>query len=180
MPPADGHDTTGQVEPDAHGHGPVQVSLPGFKTELDDRVIASANLLGGRFAYNEDINAGNTLGIGTRSTCKIGPLMFIHNVGYIQNSVGDGTRSSAATSYLQPVIDRPNLDVMISTRVTRVFGSKDPLAIDSIEIATAEDGGLQILLEGICSSRLLRTPNDRFSQKRDCAKWRRIWYVWIR
>ncbi|KAF9012815.1 aryl-alcohol-oxidase from pleurotus Eryingii [Hymenopellis radicata] len=128
VPPADGHNTTGQVEPDVHGHGPVQVSLPGFKTELEDRVIATANLLGGRFAYNEDINAGNTLGIG-----------------YVQNSIGNGTRSSAATSYLQPAIDRPNLDVVISTRATRVFGSDDPLVIDSVEIATAEDGPRTII-----------------------------------
>lgn len=64
VPPSDGHDTTGQVDPSAHGFGPVQVSLAGFHAELDDRVINSSQLLGGRFSYNEDLNAGSFVGIG--------------------------------------------------------------------------------------------------------------------
>ncbi|KAF8872219.1 aryl-alcohol-oxidase from pleurotus Eryingii [Mucidula mucida] len=123
VPPADGHDTTYQVDPDVHGFGPVRTSVPGFKSDLEDRVVSSAKLLGGQFSYNRDINAGNPLGIG-----------------YVQSAVGNGTRSSAATAYLQPVLERPNLDVVILTRVTRVFGQKDPWHIDSVEIATAADG----------------------------------------
>lgn len=38
------------------------------------------------------------------------------------------------------MIERENLDVLVSTRVTRVFGSKDPLKINSVEIATTPDG----------------------------------------
>ncbi len=65
----------------------------------------------------------------------------------MQSAVGNGTRSSAATAYLQPVLERPNLDVVILTRVTRVFGQKDPWHIDSVEIATAADGEVYYLLD---------------------------------
>ncbi|KAF9042623.1 hypothetical protein BDZ89DRAFT_915721, partial [Hymenopellis radicata] len=100
--PTDDHDTSCQADPDAHGYGPVQVNLAGFKNELEDHVVSTAKLLGGRFAYNRDINAGNTLGVGT--------------ILYILIS----TRlTHTATAYLQPAMDRSNLDVVISTRVTR-------------------------------------------------------------
>ncbi|KAF9018255.1 aryl-alcohol-oxidase from pleurotus Eryingii [Hymenopellis radicata] len=121
--PADGHDGTGKIDPNNYGDGPVQVSLAGFKDELQDRVIGSTKLLGDRFEYTLDVNGGETLGIG-----------------YLSSSVGNGTRSSAATAYLQPVIERENLEVVVSTRVTRVFGSKDPLKINSVEISTTPDG----------------------------------------
>ncbi|PBK98776.1 alcohol oxidase [Armillaria gallica] len=88
VPPSDGHNTTGQVVPGVHGQdGPVQVSLPGHETELDQRVVDSAFILGGRFTYNEDFNAGKSVGLG-----------------YVQNAIGNGTRSSAATGYLLPAL----------------------------------------------------------------------------
>lgn len=64
VPPADGHNTTGEVDPTAYGNGPVQVSAPGFMTEIDHRVEESAKMLGGRFSYIEDLNKGTTLGFG--------------------------------------------------------------------------------------------------------------------
>lgn len=42
----------------------MQVSLPGHETELDQRVVDSAFILGGRFTYNEDFNAGKSVGLG--------------------------------------------------------------------------------------------------------------------
>jgi len=63
--PTDGHDTTGQFDPAAHGYGPVEVSLPGFPTELDSKVASSSKELGGRFGPTVDLNAGITLGFGT-------------------------------------------------------------------------------------------------------------------
>ena len=42
--------------------------------------------------------------------------------GYLQSTIGNGTRSSAATAYLNPsVLARPNLEVVLNTRVTRVL-----------------------------------------------------------
>lgn len=68
--PADGHNTTGQVTPSAHGNGPLEISVPGFPLALDDIVVNSSKELGGRFPYNQDLNAGETLGFSTL------PLLF--------------------------------------------------------------------------------------------------------
>ncbi|KAF8514943.1 aryl-alcohol oxidase-like protein [Hysterangium stoloniferum] len=106
VPPADGHDTTGETIPAAHGHGPIEVSVPGYPTELDSRVIQSSKQLGGRFAYNQDLNAGKCLGFSL-----------------MQSAVGKGKRSSAATAYLEPALERPNLDILQTTHVTRLIQS---------------------------------------------------------
>ncbi|KAK0494793.1 aryl-alcohol-oxidase from pleurotus Eryingii [Armillaria luteobubalina] len=101
--PADGHDTTCREDPSVHGNGPVQVSVGGFPTELDERVIDTSKKLGGRFPYTMDLNAGHFVG-----------------VSYMQSSVGGGQRSSAATAYLNPCQERDNLDILINTRVTKL------------------------------------------------------------
>lgn len=63
--PADGHNTTGQYNPTVHGFDGVNaVSLSGFPTPIDDRVIDATRELGGDFKFNEDMNSGNPLGIG--------------------------------------------------------------------------------------------------------------------
>ncbi|KAH8079085.1 aryl-alcohol-oxidase from pleurotus Eryingii [Cristinia sonorae] len=106
VPPADGRDVTGLVNPSAHGNGPVEVSVPGFPLPIDDIVLNSAKQLGGRFNFNQDFNGGNIIGIG-----------------YMQSAIGEGERSSGATAYLNPVFDRSNLDVLINTRVTKLVNS---------------------------------------------------------
>ncbi|ESK84780.1 aryl-alcohol oxidase [Moniliophthora roreri MCA 2997] len=126
-PPSDGHNTTGEVIPSAHGNGPVLTSLPGFETELDPKVTDTAKSMSGRFRYNEDINAGDMLGFG-----------------FMQNAIGNGERSSAATSYLVPALNRSNLDVVIHSRVTSVRASRpsrnDEPTIDTVEIAQTANG----------------------------------------
>ncbi|KAF9254618.1 alcohol oxidase [Marasmius fiardii PR-910] len=121
-PPQDGHNTTGEVIPSAHGNGLVQTSLAGFPSELDPLVSGTAKDIG---QYNQDQNAGNMIGFG-----------------FVQNSIGNGARSSAATAYLVPALGRPNLDVVINTRATKVFASKtvhggEP-TIDTVEVASSE------------------------------------------
>ncbi|KAK0195795.1 aryl-alcohol-oxidase from pleurotus Eryingii [Armillaria mellea] len=101
--PADGHDTTCREDPSVHGNGPVQVSVGGFPTELDERVVETSKKLGGRFPYTVDLNAGHFVGFS-----------------YMQSSVGDGQRSSAATAYLNPCQERDNLDILINTHVTKL------------------------------------------------------------
>lgn len=64
VPPADGHNATGEADPSVHGTGPVDVSVPGFPLPLDNLVMNASQQLGGRWAFNEDINAGNGLGTG--------------------------------------------------------------------------------------------------------------------
>ncbi|KAJ8517245.1 hypothetical protein ONZ45_g5546 [Pleurotus djamor] len=106
VPPADSHNTEGEFIPAAHGQGPVQVSLPGFPTELDDMVIGASKELGGRFQFNQDLNSGTLTGIGV-----------------LQASIATSVRSSAATSYLEPVENRKNLDILINTRATKLVPS---------------------------------------------------------
>jgi hypothetical protein len=65
--PADGHDTTGQVDPAAHGYGPLQVSVSGHPTVLDPLVVNASNIAGDEFFFVKDINDGNSTGFSTSS-----------------------------------------------------------------------------------------------------------------
>ncbi|THH31584.1 hypothetical protein EUX98_g2622 [Antrodiella citrinella] len=102
--PTDGRSTVGFEDPQDHGNGPVQVSIPGFPLPIDNIVLNTAKQLGGRFHFNEDFNSGDFTGIG-----------------YMQSTIGGGSRSSGATAYLNPVDTRPNLDVLINTHVTKLI-----------------------------------------------------------
>jgi hypothetical protein len=63
--PKDGHNISGQFNPDVHGFdGITSVSLPGYPSGIDDRVFQAANELDGKYAFNLDVNSGNPLGIG--------------------------------------------------------------------------------------------------------------------
>ncbi|KAH9003686.1 GMC oxidoreductase-domain-containing protein [Lactarius hatsudake] len=105
VPPADGHDTTGQIDPSIHGtSGPVEISVQGFRADLDSRVLKAAARRARDFPFDIDTNSGNPLGIGLN-----------------QFAIGEGRRTSAATAYLRPALSRPNLDVLISTQVTKVL-----------------------------------------------------------
>ena len=64
VPPADNHNTTGLVDPEDHGFGPVQISLPGFPTELDSRVVDTSKASGDEFPFNIDLQSGNGVGVG--------------------------------------------------------------------------------------------------------------------
>lgn len=58
------------------------------------------------------MNAGNPIG-----------------VGWAQATIGDGQRSSSATSYLSTAyINRPNLSVLLNAEVTRVMQGSSELA----------------------------------------------------
>ncbi|KAH8987304.1 aryl-alcohol-oxidase from pleurotus Eryingii [Lactarius akahatsu] len=120
VPPPDGHDTTGEIDPSIHGsNGPVKISLHD-KTALDSRIFKATSQLA-EFPFNKDMNSGNPLGFG-----------------WTQFSIGDGQRSSATASYLTPVLCRPNLDVLVNTLATKVVqtGTQDGLPIfRGVEIA---------------------------------------------
>ncbi|KAG7098292.1 hypothetical protein E1B28_000255 [Marasmius oreades] len=128
-PPADGHNTTGQVDPSIHGHNGINPdSLPGYPTPMDDRIIKATQELSAEFPYNVDYNSGAHLGIGWGIA-----------------AIFNGTRSSSATSYLGPqYAARRNLDVILNTRVTRVFMKRkapnSPLRIDAVEVAATTQG----------------------------------------
>ncbi|EMD36400.1 hypothetical protein CERSUDRAFT_84544 [Gelatoporia subvermispora B] len=104
----DHHNTAGEVDQSVHGHsGPIQVSLGGFPTEIDQRITNTTKQFPNEFPFNIDMNSGTPLG-----------------VGWTQDSIGtDGHRSSSATGYLSPALNRSNLDVLITTTVTQLLTS---------------------------------------------------------
>ncbi|KAJ7131692.1 pyranose dehydrogenase [Mycena crocata] len=105
--PADGHDTRGQFDPRVHGNnGMTSVSLVGFKYPASERVFQSTRELADDFAkFNLDMNSGTPLG-----------------VGWLQETIGGGERSSAATAYLaERVQRRPNLHILLNAQVTRLL-----------------------------------------------------------
>ncbi|KAG6820209.1 hypothetical protein H0H93_003863 [Arthromyces matolae] len=104
--PADNHNTTGQFNPADHGYNGINfVSLAGYPTPIDSRVINATYQLGGQYKFNQDYSSGNPLGIG-----------------WLQNTVGGGQRSSSATSYLGgQFIQRPNLHVLVNAQVGRLI-----------------------------------------------------------
>ncbi|KAJ6576408.1 aryl-alcohol oxidase-like protein [Mycena vulgaris] len=102
-------DDVGEYNPAVHGFGPLQTSLPGNVSDLETRVMETSKELGGEFAYNLDLNSGNGLG-----------------VGWFQDTVGNGARISSSVAYLRPALaSRPNLDLLIETRVTRLHLSSN-------------------------------------------------------
>ncbi|RXW12904.1 hypothetical protein EST38_g12951 [Candolleomyces aberdarensis] len=104
VPPADGHDATGQYIPSLHStRGVLPKSLPGFSHAIDSKVIATTQELSAEFPFNPDTGGGNVLGLG-----------------WAQSSIGGGTRSSSATTYLSSVINRRNVDVLVNAQVTKL------------------------------------------------------------
>ncbi|KAJ6494966.1 aryl-alcohol-oxidase from pleurotus Eryingii [Mycena vulgaris] len=102
---SDHHNITGQFNPSVHGFTGINtVSLSGFPSPVDDRIIATTSELE-EFPFNLDMNSGYQLGIG-----------------WGQATIKNGSRSSSATSYLAPqFIRRPNLHVLLHARVTRIL-----------------------------------------------------------
>lgn len=63
--PADNHNITGQFDPSVHGYnGILSVSLTGYPTPIDGRVMETIAYLGGEFSFNQDMNSGSPLGMG--------------------------------------------------------------------------------------------------------------------
>ena len=64
VPSADGHNTSGQVDPSAHGHsGPLGVSVLNWPAPTDTMVIQATKELP-EFPFVVDFNAGKPLGFG--------------------------------------------------------------------------------------------------------------------
>ncbi|ETW77972.1 aryl-alcohol oxidase-like protein [Heterobasidion irregulare TC 32-1] len=105
VPSADGHDTSGQIEPSMHGtSGPLGVSVQNWPVPSDQRVIR-ASKESPEFPYVVDFNAGKPLGLG-----------------WSQSTISNGTRDSSATAYIHPSLAKyDNLDVLINTHVTQVL-----------------------------------------------------------
>ncbi|KAJ7862868.1 aryl-alcohol-oxidase from pleurotus Eryingii [Mycena leptocephala] len=117
VPPADHHNITGQFDPEVHSfNGVNSVSLSGWQYSSDPRALEAIAQSNGEFPFNEDMNSGFQLGFG-----------------WTQTTVGDGTRSSSATSYLgAKYIKRNNLYVLLHARVLRLKRTNTKSAIDNL------------------------------------------------
>ncbi|KIJ48784.1 GMC oxidoreductase [Sphaerobolus stellatus SS14] len=124
VPPADHHNTSGQFDPSFHSTTGVNfVSLPGFSHPIDQKIIQTTKDLP-EFPHLVDINAGSPVGIG-----------------FTQSTIGNGARSSSATSYLSPqVVKRENLFVLLNAQVSRVLSQGDVSGKISFGIVEFTDG----------------------------------------
>ncbi|KAF5355518.1 hypothetical protein D9758_006375 [Tetrapyrgos nigripes] len=115
-----------QFDPAVHSFDGMNfVSLAGFPSPIDTKVIGTTQEQGSGFEFNLDHNSGNQIGIGWK-----------------QSTVGFGARSSSARTYLGPeTMRRKNLFVLLNTRVTRVLPVDDaqPLTIRTVEFT--QDSG---------------------------------------
>ncbi|KAI0085566.1 aryl-alcohol-oxidase from pleurotus Eryingii [Irpex rosettiformis] len=105
--PIDGRDISNEVDWNSHGHtGPLRTSVPMYPISTDSRVLNTTSQLSSEFPFNLDYNgvSGNTLG-----------------VGWAQFSIANGERQSAALGYLDPILDRRNLDILVNTHVTQLI-----------------------------------------------------------
>lgn len=129
VPPADGHNTTGQIDMSAHGtSGPLGVSLSGWPLGIDNMVMETTKQLPEEFPFSQDTNAGTALGIG-----------------WTQNMVENGQRVSSSTGYIQPYLKRSNFDVLINTQATKLIQTGTERGIPSfrgVQFATSKDAPL--------------------------------------
>ncbi|KAK7020176.1 hypothetical protein VNI00_017855 [Paramarasmius palmivorus] len=147
--PQGGRDITGEVDPSAHGDGPLNITLTPSPIGVDFAIENTAKESSGQFAYNLDNNSGDTIGIG-----------------WLQFAIGGGIRNSAATGYLQPVINRPNLDVVINSRAVKIMSSSPPVdysesLMDVVQLASDPNGtrvNVTATKEIILSAGSLNTP----------------------
>ncbi|KAF9446419.1 GMC oxidoreductase [Macrolepiota fuliginosa MF-IS2] len=138
--PADNHNITGQYNPTVHspnGMVPTSISAPQHPT-ADQITLKVTQELSKEFKFNLDFNSGMPLGLG-----------------WLQSTVGhDGSRSSAATSYLTPQVQfRENLHILTDTLVTRVLQTSKDLSADShnltirtIEITSRDNSSDKVLM----------------------------------
>lgn len=110
---------------DAHhgADGPLRVSDGRSAHPLAADFVESAVRAGHK--RNNDFNGATQLGVGP-----------------YQLTQRDGMRCSAATSYLHPALDRPNLTVLPSTRVHRVRFERGRAT--GVEVADA-NGGVEVV-----------------------------------
>ncbi|KAI0431650.1 GMC oxidoreductase-domain-containing protein [Xylaria sp. FL1042] len=88
-----------------HGkHGPVQVSSPGYTYNQTYNFLNGVQELG--IPLNEDLNSGYATGADLVS----GSILMLNQ-----------SRADARTAYLDPVLSRPNLELLTGHTVTRIL-----------------------------------------------------------
>ncbi|KAJ6624607.1 hypothetical protein B0H10DRAFT_2006720 [Mycena sp. CBHHK59/15] len=146
--PVDQHNTTGQFDPTLHGkNGSLSVTIGGFSQHIDELVLGRVD--NSQYRFIEDYNNGSPLGFG-----------------WVQATILNGSRSNAATAFLDTVAQRSNLDVLINTRALRVVYNPSA-TIPAVELQ--REGGLgetlrvQAKKEVILSAGVVNTPQILFN-----------------
>ncbi|KAF9002950.1 aryl-alcohol-oxidase from pleurotus Eryingii [Cyathus striatus] len=126
VPSVNGRNSTGLYDPSIHGtSGILDVSLPNWTYETDPRVVAATNELDGPFAPVLDYNSGKPLG-----------------VGWFQYTIQNGTRVSAATSYLgDKYLARKNLHLLLQATASKVSRSSSNGPINTVEFTSGANNG---------------------------------------
>ncbi|KAI0717830.1 aryl-alcohol-oxidase from pleurotus Eryingii [Cerioporus squamosus] len=148
VPPTDGHKPAGEIDPQIHSHhGYVNITLPNAKFPTDSHIIATTHDLPDEFPFNLDSNSGNPIGLG-----------------WTQGTYGNGRRSSASSSYINPFLSRDNLDVLVNTTATRIVqtgranGHPEFRAVEVQRSRTSSNHTLHAVKEIILSAGAINTP----------------------
>ncbi len=83
-------------------HGPLNITLPTLKDRLTEAMFEAGQALG--WTHKPDVNAPND----------------IEGIGYAPRTIHKGRRVSAATAFIHPIRNRPNLTVMTGVTVDKV------------------------------------------------------------
>ena len=124
---------TNQYLPSAHSRdGMVSISLPGYPKSIDSKVMAAIAepAFSSEFPFQRDMNTGNTVRVTTVPSS--GPFFICLcfwkqiGVGWVQSTIGNGQRSSSATTYVGPdYINRPNLHILLHAHATKLLEVND-------------------------------------------------------
>ncbi|KAG6899171.1 hypothetical protein C0993_012714 [Termitomyces sp. T159_Od127] len=129
--PVDHHDVRDQVDLAIHSTtGINSVSVSGFPTAIDGRIINATSELKGDFNFTLDFNSGNGVGLG-----------------WMQMTVDGPRRSSSSTSYLAPNFrKRSNLHILLGAQVSRLLqtGTQNGLPeFRGVEYRLESDGSIR-------------------------------------
>ncbi|GJJ15509.1 hypothetical protein Clacol_009787 [Clathrus columnatus] len=149
VPPSSNRNVKGEFIPSLHSTtGMVSVSAPSFVTsQVSPRTLEVTTELPNEFPFNPDMNSGKPIGVS----------WLLYTVDH------QGQRSYSASSYLGPqFLSRPNLDVVINTRVTRLLtthsGSVPTIRTVQALTASGETFTLTASKEVILSAGSIGTP----------------------
>lgn len=99
-------------------NGPWAVSMNSKRTEYAQAFVKANKLMGlEEIDYNSDRNLG---------------------VSYVQSNIVNGQRHSAYKAFIEPVLERPNLHILVNTRVTKVL--IDPSTKNAYGVKFTRDG----------------------------------------
>ena len=104
-----------------HGNnGGLKVSDPGYVAEGSNLYIKTMNELG--LPYNSDFNDGDQYG-----------------VGLMQYTIGNGKRCDVVSAFLDPIKNKKNLNISLSTVVTKIlFDQKKAIGVECISSGNVE------------------------------------------